>query len=120
MAKAKAKTNLSQAVREYFTANPNSSAKEVVAGLGAKGITVKEGLVYAVKGSMKEKKRRKKRVAKAAMAATTTPSSNGTVAKADAITMIRAVKDLCSQGGRVREAEGTGRCVGGIVTPDFA
>ena len=59
MAKSKVKMNRSQAVREFFTANPKASAKEVVAGLGEKGITVKEGLVYAVKGGMKEKKRRK-------------------------------------------------------------
>ena len=101
---AKAKTNLSQAVREYFTANPTSSAKEVVAGLGAKGITVKEGLVYAVKGAMKEKKSRKKKIAKAAMAAVK-PASNGQATpatpamKSDAITLVRAVKELATKAG---------------------
>jgi len=49
----------------------------VVEALGTNGIKVNDGLVYAVKGSMKEKKRRKKRVARAAMAAVRKPSSNG-------------------------------------------
>src|SRR4051794_16859614 len=96
--KAKEKTNLSEAVRAYFTENPKAKAKEVVAELGSKGITVKEGLVYAVKGSMKEKSNRKKRVAKAAMAAAK-PSNNGQVSKTDAITMVRAVKDLAAKAG---------------------
>jgi hypothetical protein len=95
---AKAKINLSGAIRDYFTANPKSSAKEVVTGLGEKGIKVKEGLVYAVKGSMKEKKRRKKRVVKAALAAAA-PSSNGAVSKPDAITMIREAKALAEKAG---------------------
>ena len=94
-----AKTNLSQAVREFFTANPKAKAKEVVSALGEKGITVKEGLVYAVKGSMQEKKKRKKRVAKAAMAATSKASSNGQASKADAITMIREVRALAEKAG---------------------
>ena len=96
---AKAKVSMSQTIRDYFTANPGASAKEVVAALGEKGIKVKEGLVYAVKGGMKEKKRRKKQVVKAAMAATSQPSSNGTVAKTDAITMIRDVKALAAKAG---------------------
>lgn len=89
----------SGSIRDSFTANPTSSAKEVVASLGEKGVKVKEGLVHAVTGGMNEKNRRKKRVAKAVMVATSQSSSNGTVAKADAIRMIREVKALAEKAG---------------------
>ena len=93
---AKAKSNKSQSIREFFTANPKAKAKEVVEALGKTGVKVNEGLVYAVKGGMKERKRRKKRVAKAAMAA----HSAGTgVSKPDALTMIREVKALAAKAG---------------------
>ena len=95
MAKKKGGQNRSSAIREYLGANPKSTAKEVVAGLGEKGIKVKEGLVYAVKGSMKERKRRNARVVKAAKAAHTPGPAN----KADAITMIREVKALAEKAG---------------------
>ena len=98
MAKTKGK-NRSQSIRDYLTANPNSKSKEVVEALAKNGIKVNDGLVYAVKGSMKEKKRRKKRVARAAMAAVRTPSSNGVASKTDAITMIREVKTLAEKAG---------------------
>jgi predicted transcriptional regulator len=98
MARPKANSvTKSQSIRDYLTANPTSSAKEVVEALAKTGIKTNEGLVYAVKGGMKEKKRRKKRVAKAALAATA--SSNGQPSKPDAITMIRAVKDLAEKAG---------------------
>jgi hypothetical protein len=92
-------SNKSQTIREFLTANPESTAKEVVESLGKTGVKVKEGLVYAVKGSMKEKKRRKKRVAKAAMAASKKSSSNGQVSRTDAVTMIREVKALAEKAG---------------------
>jgi hypothetical protein len=96
MAKSKGK-NTSQSIRDYLTANPEAKAKDVVEALGKSGVKTNEGLVYAVKGAMKEKKKRKKRVAKAAMAAA--PSSNGKVSKGDAITMIREVKALAEKAG---------------------
>jgi hypothetical protein len=88
-------SNRSQSIREFLTANPDSKAKEVVEALAKTGIKVNEGLVYAVKGAMKEKSKRKKRVAKAAMAA----SKNGQAGKTDAITMIREVKSLAEKAG---------------------
>ncbi len=91
-------SNKSQSIREYLAANPTASAKEVVEGLSKNGIKVKEGLVYAVKGAMKEKSKRKKKIAKAAMAAVK-PSSNGQASKTDAITLIRSVKDLATKAG---------------------
>jgi hypothetical protein len=61
-------------------------------------LTVKEGLVYAVKGSMKERKKRKRKIARAAMAAVK-PASNGTASKADAATLIREVKAIAAKAG---------------------
>jgi hypothetical protein len=98
MAKAKGK-NTSQTIRDYLTTNPEAKAKEVVEALAKAGVKTNEGLVYAVKGGMKEKKRRKKRVAKAAMAAVSKPSGNGKASKPDAITMIREVRALAERAG---------------------
>jgi arginine repressor len=95
MAKKNGDPNRSQAIREFLEASPTSSAKEVVAALDANGITVKESLVYAVKGSMKERRQRKARVVKAAKAA----SATGTASKTDAITMVREVKALALKAG---------------------
>jgi hypothetical protein len=97
---AKEKVNKSGAIRDYYSANPTAKAKEVVAGLAEKGVKVNEGLVYAVKGAMKERKNRKKRVAKAAMAAVGgTTVGNGILGKTDALTMIRDVKSLAERAG---------------------
>ena len=41
--------NKSQAIREFFTANPTAKAQEVVDALGKKGIAVAAGLVRIVK-----------------------------------------------------------------------
>ncbi len=98
MARAKDGTNKSEAIREYLTANPDAGAKAVVEALGKKGIEVKEGLVYAVKGSMKEKAKRKKKIAKAAMAAAK-PSSNGQASKSDAVALIHDVRALAKRSG---------------------
>jgi hypothetical protein len=88
----------SQAIRDYLAANPNAKAKAVVEALAADGVEVNEGLVYSVKGAMKEKKRRKRRVARAATAATV--KNNGTkTGHADAISMIKDVKALAERAG---------------------
>ncbi len=98
---AKAKSNKSQKIRDYFAENPEAKAKDVVTALGAKGVTVTESLVYGVKGAMKERAKRKKRVVKAAMATlpAATGIGNGMVAKTDALTMIREVKALAAKAG---------------------
>jgi len=95
---AKQKTNLSQAVRDYLKANRKAKAKEVVEALAKQGITVQEGLVYAVKGKIKGK--RKKRLAVAAMI-TPAPSSNGTVM--DPLTLIKKTKELAAQAGGMKK-----------------
>lgn len=98
MAKIKGQ-NTSQTIRDYLAANPGAKAKEVVEALAKTGVKTNEGLVYAVKGGMKEKRRRKKRVVKAAMAAVAKPSSNGQASRPDAITMIREVRALAEKAG---------------------
>ena len=55
---------MSEAIRQVFNASPELKAKEVVATLAAKGIEVKEGLVYLVNGQMKGRKKRKEKVRK--------------------------------------------------------
>ena len=95
MAKKKNGQNKSQVIRDLLTDNPTLKAKEVVKALAEKGVKVKEGLVYAVKGAMKAKKKRKARVEKAAKAA----SVSGASSKTDAITMIREVKSLAVKAG---------------------
>ena len=92
----KSGTNRSQAIREFLGENPKAKAKEVVASLGAKGVKVNEGLVYAVKGAMAAKKGRKKRIARAAKAAA---GSNGAVSKTDAVALIVDVKALAARTG---------------------
>ncbi len=97
MAKKKNGTSTSQSIRDHLNANPSAKAKEVVEALAKNGIKTNKGLVYAVKGSMKERKRRKKRVARAAMA--TTKAHGVGNPKADAITMIREVRALAEKAG---------------------
>lgn len=92
---AKQKTNLSQKVRDYLKANRKAKAKEVVEALAKQGITVQEGLVYAVKGKIKGRKKR--RLAAVAIA---TPGSNGQL---DALTLIKKTKELAAQAGGMKK-----------------
>ena len=101
MAKSKEKVNKSQMVREILAVNPEMKAKEVVATMAAKGQTITDALVYFIKGKSSAKKARKKRGVKAAKAAVGAGqvTTNGAVAKADALTMIREVKALSQKAG---------------------
>jgi hypothetical protein len=56
MAKGKSGVNKSAEIRTIFTATPTASAKEVVATLKAKGISVSENYVYGVKKTLGKKK----------------------------------------------------------------
>ena len=95
---AKTRGVKSQAIREHLEANPKAMAKEVVDALAEKGIEVTEGLVYSVKGGLKEKKQRRRRVVRAAQAAAAT--SNGKPgSNADAVTLVREVKALAAKAG---------------------
>ena len=61
MAKKKQSQSMSAAIRDVLKANPKLTAKEVVTALAKKGLRVKEGLVYFVKGRMKGRKGRRKK-----------------------------------------------------------
>jgi serine/threonine protein kinase len=61
MAMKKQGPSKSAAIRDVLKANPKLTAKEVVATLAKKGLQVKEGLVYFVKGRMKGRKGRRKK-----------------------------------------------------------
>jgi hypothetical protein len=66
-----------KAVREYITANPKASPKEIVAGLASTGMKIKIGLANSLKyAKMKPGRRRAPVVASAARRART---SNGAV-----------------------------------------
>lgn len=56
MAKARAAgVNKSQEIRSYLADHPDASAKDVVAALAGKGITINEGLVNNVKSSSRKR-----------------------------------------------------------------
>ena len=82
---AKQKTNMSEAIRQVLKANPSMSAKEVIATLAKKGIEVKEGLVYFVKGQIQGRKGKTKK----AKATTSEPAkaavANGAINKSEEI-----------------------------------
>jgi hypothetical protein len=92
--------NMSQAIRDYLTEKPESSAKEVIAGLAQKGVTVKPNLVYFIKGKLGATKQRRKKVARAAKAAAST-GSNGKTMHADALTLIKEIKALAQKSGGI-------------------
>ena len=53
--KKKAKTNRSQAIRDYLGTKQGATPKEVVAALQEQGVTVSEGLVSNVKHNMQRR-----------------------------------------------------------------
>jgi hypothetical protein len=99
--------NKSQAIRDILAENPKISVEKAISTLAAKGIEVKKGLFYLVKGKMKSKKRRlaKEKVATEMVAAaakkTVTTSSNGSSAT-DALTTIKQIKGLASELGGMK------------------
>ena len=97
MARQKNGVNMSQAVRDVLNEDPKMKAKEIIKTLADKGITVKPGLVYFIKGKVKGKRgRRKKMQAKVAAAAAST--SNG-----DAVATILKVKTLATNLGGLKK-----------------
>jgi hypothetical protein len=97
MAKAKESVNKSQAIREAQAELPSAKAKEIVAHLEAKGITVTEGLVYQVKkiGKKKGGKKRgpKPKVMTAAPVTKAAPSSNGKLSVGASITLVKSTAE---------------------------
>src|SRR5258708_32138203 len=91
--------NKSQAIRELLKEQPKINGAEAVAALAAKGVDIKVGLFYLVKGNaLGRKTRRKKREAKAVdvveTKSTKTPTSHG-----DAVATILKVKMFAKEIG---------------------
>ena len=57
---AKAKVNKAATVRDLFAATPDASAREVIAALKKKGISISEAHVYAIKSGMKKQTGKKR------------------------------------------------------------
>jgi hypothetical protein len=98
--------NKSEAIRGLLAENPKIAVDEAISTLAAKGIDVKKGLFYLVKGKMKSKKRRlaKEKVAAEMVTATkemasSTYSSNGAT---DALTTIKQIKGLAHELGGMK------------------
>lgn len=89
-----ASLNKSQAIREYFAANPKAGTKDVVAALGEKGVKVAPTLVYFIKSKLNKARRRAKRERVA-------ESSRGTSARNPVEVVIR-VKDLARDVGGIK------------------
>jgi hypothetical protein len=97
---AKRSVNKSEEIRTVFTATPKASAKEVVATLKEKGITVTESLVYGVKKHLKAaaKKAPKAKATAApskaaAPAKVAIPSSNGRLGVGASIAIAKAAAE---------------------------
>ena len=96
MAKGKSGLNRSQAIRDAFKELPGAKAKEIVAHLKGKNITVSEQLVYQVKKISKKKKPGRKpgkaSQAKATFAAST-PSSKVHLGVGASIALIKTTAE---------------------------
>ena len=76
MGKKKQSQSMSAAIRDVLKENPKLTAKEVVTALAKKGLRVKEGLVYFVKGRMKGRKGRRKKAGQMVARVTATGNSD--------------------------------------------
>ncbi|MBI3862005.1 MAG: hypothetical protein HY290_08920 [Planctomycetia bacterium] len=94
----------SQAVRDYFAANPGAGAKAVVEGLAEKGINVKVTLVNSIKYKKPAKggKRRGRRPMTMQAAARRT-SANGSLSVENLIE-VKRLADLLGGADQVRQA----------------
>jgi hypothetical protein len=92
---SKHKINKSEAIREQFQLNPKAKASEVVATLGKKGIAVKQGLVYMIKGGMMQRKSHKRQ--KAARVARAGQKSG----MPDPVTLLVKIKELAKEAGGI-------------------
>ena len=97
MAKSKNGINMSQEIRNLIIEYHKMKAKEIVASLAKRGIAVKEGLVYFIKGQTKGRKGRKR---KADDMIATVAATTGTT---DALSVILKVKGLANQVGGLKK-----------------
>src|ERR1700678_926962 len=101
MAKQKQKSdvNKSAEVRNLLQAHPAVTAKEVIATLGKKGISVTDSLYYIVKGKMKLKKLRKAKAAAGANGFVEKPVK--TAASADKPNKSEAIRSLLTENPKI-------------------
>lgn len=90
----------SQAIREYITSNPAEGPAAIVAGLKAKGITVKPGLVSAVKYGKPRGKRSRRPVLRIAARRTT---RNGSIT-VEQLLEVKKLADSIGGAEQVRSA----------------
>jgi hypothetical protein len=88
-----------QAIREYVAANPDQGPKDIVAGLKAQGMTVKPGLVSAVKYGKKDRKRSRRPSVRAAARHT----KNGSVT-VEQLIEVKKLADSIGSADQVRSA----------------
>ncbi len=89
-----------QAIRDYVAANPDQGPKDIVAGLKAQGMTVKPGLVSAVKYG---KKGRKRSAGRPSVRAAARRSSNGSVT-VEQLIEVKKLADSLGGADHVRSA----------------
>jgi hypothetical protein len=99
MARRKNGVNKSEEIRQLLKANPKITAKEVVATLAEKGISINKNLYYFIKGRMKGRKGRKK---KARLMIANVAAATGT-AKSDALATILKIKALADDVGGLKK-----------------
>jgi len=96
--------NKSQAIRDVLNKNPAMKAGDVVAALAARGIKVKTGLVYIVKGHMKAKKGRRKKARQLVdKAAAAMDNKGAATTTADVVATILKVKQLAAEVGGIKK-----------------
>ena len=91
----KAKTNKSDAIREYLAASPKATSKEVVTALAEKGIKVAPSLIYFVKSKASHARQKATR----ATAAEGLRSSGMT----NPVELVVRVKDLARDVGGIKQ-----------------
>ena len=94
----KPEVNRSQAIRDYFTANPKATTQEVVDALAKQGITVTVGLVHTVKSNHNKRHAARKAAKPAA-------KSPATEAKTNGVNKTQAVRDYLNANKKAKNAE---------------
>jgi hypothetical protein len=99
MARQKNGVNKSEELRQLLKANPEISARDAVAALGARGIEISDNLYYFIKGKIKGRKGKKKKaqqvIAKVAEA--------NNVPRSDALATILKVKAVANEVGGLKK-----------------
>ena len=103
----KPEVNRSEAIRNYYKANPKATAKEVVDAVAKEGITVTTGLVYAVKGKHNKRQAAKRAAKKAAKTTATSPITGTakTTGKKPEVSKSQAIRDYYKANKKAKSSE---------------